>query len=69
MIMSMKILKLPVYWDAADAQLVIGFLDDLRDLLVDTYGDEIIEMHQRLAGNKNLDDDQAELPFNDPVEF
>ena len=69
MIMSMKILKLPVYWDAADAQLVISFLDDLRDLLVDTYGDEIIEMHQRLAGNKNLDDDQAELPFNDPVEF
>lgn len=67
--MSMKILKLPVYWDAADAQLVISFLDDLRDLLVDTYGDEIIEMHQRLAGNKNLDDDQAELPFNDPVEF
>ena len=64
--MSMKI---PVYWDAADAQLVISFLDDLRDLLVDTYGDEIIEMHQRLAGNKNLDDDQAELPFNDPVEF
>ena len=67
--MSMKILKLPVYWDAADAQLVISFLDDLRDLLVDTYGDEIIEMHQRLAVNKNLDDDQAELPFNDPVEF
>ena len=67
--MSMKILKLPVYWNAADAQLAISFLDDLRDLLVDTYGDEIIEMHQRLAGNKNLDDDQAELPFNDPVEF
>ena len=67
--MSMKILKLPVYWNAADAQLVISFLDDLRDLLVDTYGDEISEIHQRLAGNKNLDDDQAELPFNDPVEF
>ena len=67
--MSMKILKLPVYWNAADAQLVISFLDDLRDLLVDTYGDEIIEMHQQLARNKNLDDDQAELPFNDPVEF
>ena len=67
--MSMKILKLPVYWNAADAQLVISFLDDLRDLLVDTYGDEIIEMHQRLAGNEILDDGQAELPFNNPVEF
>lgn len=66
--MSMKILKLAVYWNAGDAQLVLGFLDDLRDLLVDTYGDEIVEMHRRLAVDKNLDD-QAELPFNDPVEF
>jgi hypothetical protein len=69
MIMPMKIMKLPAYWDAADAQLVIGFLDDLRDLLVDTYGDEIIEMHRRMAENNTVDDSQTELPFNDPVEF
>jgi hypothetical protein len=69
MIMSMKIMKLPAYWDAADAQLVIGFLDDLRDLLVDTYGDEIIDMHQRMAESSVLNEDQIELPFNDPLEF
>jgi hypothetical protein len=67
--MSMKIMKLPAYWDAADAQLVISFLDDLRDLLVDTYGDEIIDMHQQLADNDALDKGQIELPFNDPLEF
>ena len=67
--MPMKIMKLPAYWDAADAQLVIGFLDDLRDLLVDTYGDEIIDMHQQLTGNDTQDDGQIELPFNDPLEF
>jgi hypothetical protein len=67
--MSMKIMKLPAYWDAADAQLVISFLDDLRDLLVDTYGDEIIDMHRRMAESSALNEDQIELPFNDPLEF
>ena len=67
--MSMKIMKLPAYWDAADAQLVISFLDDLRDLLVDTYADEIIDMHQRMAERSALNEDQIELPFNDPLEF
>ena len=67
--MPMKIMKLPAYWDAADAQLVIGFLDDLRDLLVDSYGDEIIAKHQRMSENNTLDEGQTELPFNDPFEF
>ena len=67
--MSMKVIKLPVHWDAADAQLVISFIDELRDLLVDTYGDEIIEMHRRLVQDNTLDEGQTDLPFNDPVEF
>jgi len=67
--MSMKIMKLPAYWDAGDAQLVISFLDDLRDVLVDTYGDEIIDMHRRMAERSALNEDQIELPFNDPLEF
>lgn len=67
--MSMKIMKLPADWDAGDAQLVISFLDDLRDVLVDTYGDEIIDMHRRMADRSALNEDQIELPFNDPLEF
>jgi hypothetical protein len=69
MIMSMKIMKLPAYWDAADAQLVISFLDDLRDLLVDTYADEITDIHQQPTENDTLNEGQIELPFNDPLEF
>ena len=67
--MPMKIMKLPAYWEAADAQLVISFLDDLRDLLVDTYGDEIIDMHRLLTQNQPRNESQTELPFNDPIEF
>jgi len=67
--MSMKVIKLTVYWDAADAQLIISFIDELRDLLVDTYGDEIVEMHRQLVQDNTLDEDQTDLPFNDPVEL
>ena len=67
--MSMKVIKLTAYWDAADAQLIISFIDELRDLLVDTYGDEIVDMHRRLVQDNTLDEGQTELPFNDPVEF
>jgi len=67
--MSMKVIKLTVYWDAADAQLIISFIDELRDLLVDTYGDEIVEMHRQLVQNNTPDESQTDLPFNDPVEF
>ena len=55
--------------DAADAQLVISFLDVLRDVLVDTYANEIISMHQKLTENDSLDEGQIELPFNDPPGF
>ena len=67
--MSMKVIKLTVYWDAADAQLVINFIDELRDLLVDTYGDEIVDMHRQLVRDNTRDEGQTDLPFNDPVEF
>jgi hypothetical protein len=69
MSMSMKVIKLTVYWDAADAQLIISFIDELRELLVDTYGDEIVDMHRQLVQNKTRDESQTDLPFNDPVEF
>jgi hypothetical protein len=69
MVMSMKVIKLTVYWDAADAQLIISFIDELRELLVDTYGDEIVDMHRRLVQNNTLDEGQTDLPFNDPVAF
>jgi len=67
--MSMKVIKLTVHWDAADAELVISFMDELRELLVDTYADEIADMHRRSVQNDSLDEDQTDLPFNDPVEF
>ena len=67
--MPMKVIKLTIHWDAADAELVIRFMDELRELLVDTYGDEIADMHRQLVQDKPLDEGQTDLPFIDPVEF
>ena len=44
--MSMKLTQLRTYWDADDAHLIISFLDELKEVLWDTYGNEIIEQQQ-----------------------
>ena len=66
--MTMKTLRLRTYWDADDAHLVISFLDELRDLLWDSYGDEIIATHQNLADAAAQNDRQTDL-FDDKIEF
>ena len=48
---------------------MISFFNDFRDLLVDTYGDEMIDMHQQLNESGPRDEGQIELPFNGPLEF
>lgn len=59
--MSMKITRLPTWWTAEEADSVITFLDDLRDSLLDQYGEEIIAM--RMAADAGCDDQQGEMDF------
>ena len=42
--MSLSVTPLYTHWDADEAYLVIQFLDRLREQLIETYGDEIIDM-------------------------
>ena len=67
--MTMKTNLLRTYWTADDAYLVIGFLDELSDLLWATYGDEIIDLHRDMADHARLQDKQTDLPFDDQLEF
>ena len=59
--MSMKMTRLPTWWTAEEADTVIAFLDDLRDSLLDQYGEEIVVMRQ--ATDTGCDDEQGELEF------
>jgi len=46
--MTMKLPLLTTHWDADDAQMVIAFLDELRDVLCTTYGEQIAENQRAL---------------------
>jgi len=50
--MTMKLTQLITYWDASDAKIVIEFLDELRDVLLTTYHDDIKERHQTMIDNQ-----------------
>ena len=39
-----KLTQLTTHWDAADAYAVIAFLDELRNVLLASYGDDIAAM-------------------------
>ena len=41
--MSMKLTQLRTYWDADETHLIISFLDELKEVLWETYGADIIE--------------------------
>jgi len=63
----MKTLKMTTYFNADDAELVIGFLTEMQDALWQYYGEEILVQHQREAiARKNQ---QLDLDFDDPVPF
>ena len=66
--MSLSFTHLPTHWNADEAYTIIAFLDLLRDLLWDTYGDDITVM-LRDADYGNRDERQSELPFDDPLDF
>ena len=47
--MSMRVHKLTTYLRAEDAYTIIEFLDQVRDMLLHTYGDEIRTMLQEAS--------------------
>jgi hypothetical protein len=68
--MTMKITRLTTYWSADEADTVVAFLDELRDTLWESYGDQITEMRRNTLTTRERDTRQAELLFDDDdIEF
>ena len=44
--MTMNVVRLFTYWDVDQAQTVIDFLDQLRDTLIDHYGEPIAQQRR-----------------------
>ena len=64
--MSMKTLRLQLFASTEEAIALIEFLDQLRDALADTYGDDIQQM---MCEEQDKNSDQFNLPFDDPIDF
>ena len=63
--MTMKLSQIKTHWTADEAYLVISFLDELRDLVWESYGDEIIAAEQARVDEAR----QTDLVFDDDIEF
>ena len=69
LMMTMKVTRLTTYWSIAEAATAIEFLDLLREVLWETYGEEITQMQRENYDDRTRDANQCEFEFNDDISF
>ena len=67
--MTIKFTQLTHYWNAGEAYSVISFLDELREVLWATYGDEITEMLRDASQSCEPGDEDNFPEFDDEINF
>jgi hypothetical protein len=65
MVMTMKLTYLTTYWNAADAETVVTFLDELREVILAVYGEQIQQMHRAIIENRSASQIERQLDFAD----
>ena len=63
----MKHTYLKTHWTPEQAELVLHFLEELKDLIWQSYEYEILD--QLHPEHTSPHDEQGELPFDDPIPF
>jgi hypothetical protein len=63
----MKILKITTHWSAEEAECIYQLLDELKDAIWQSYGEDILKMHETIRLGKQ-DGDEHEN-FNDETRF
>lgn len=67
--MTRQFSQLITHWDADEALSVIQFLDELRDLLWRTYGDDILQQQMQLHDHNDRNDATDEWEIEDDIPF
>jgi len=68
--MTMKLTQITTYWDAGEAHTAITFLENRRDVLWATYGEQIIEMQREAASKNNRSDGESlDSQWDDEMTF
>lgn len=64
--MSMKVVKLYLHYTPTEAMIILEFIDQLREALLDQYNEPIQTMMRKELEEKSH---QIKLPFDHPVDF
>lgn len=63
----MRILKIVTYWTPEEADGIYQFMDELKEALWQSYGDDIAKMHHDIHDKQQLSD--AQSGFDDEIPF
>ena len=67
--MNWKIIRINTSWGAEEANIMLMFLDELRDQLVHAHGEQVMA-YQRTEADKHVNDQkQFKLGLEDDIEF
>lgn len=67
--MNWKVLRISTWWTAEEASTVLSFIDELRDELLATYGDQIRAMHVAQIEDQKADENQGQLNLDHHIDF
>lgn len=67
--MTMRLTQLATHWEPDEALAMIQFLDQLKELLWSAYGEEIIRQAHADQNQRNFQEEQLALDFDDPIPF
>ncbi len=66
--MTLHSTRITTYWSTEEAYTALTFLDELREQLWQTYGEQITEMMQSATEQSN-DERQCVINFGDDSDF
>jgi hypothetical protein len=67
--MSWKVMRVNTWWSAEEACTMLTFLDELRDQLWHTHGDQIIAFRLAEVDAQNNDETQERLDLEEQIDF
>lgn len=63
----MKILKMTTHWTPEEADAIYRFLDDYKETLWQSYGEDIVQMYKTTHDQQQTD--HREIAFDDEIPF
>jgi hypothetical protein len=63
----MRVLKITTHWTPEEADCIYQFLDDFKEVLWQSYGENIVQMHKTIHDEQQAGNEES--TFNDEIPF